>query len=390
MSRRTARRQGRRQVRRLALATALAGLLVPMAAACGSGTAGDPVTRSGRSFQVDGKPFRFVGVNLYDAAASDVYSCEPAARLTDRQLRSALRTAHDDAGATVVRFWAYQTYTAGGTDFSGVDRVLSAARAAGMRALPVLEDGPGDCTTGPRGTSKEEVDGDSWYTTGYRRPYGNAALSYRDYARVVAEHYRGDPTVLGWMLMNEAETRTRDEQDRSALVDFAQDVAGVVKTADPGHLVTLGTQANGAFGTSGRDFTDIYRLPALDFSEAHDWAFYGSDTEALPGSAGGGLPVADSPDCTALDAKIACSFARAAALGKPRGVGEAGIRATDPAGRARRAQLFRSKLDAAFAGGASGYLVWQLNRMNTDGYAVAPTPSDPLLRVLAAAGKRVS
>lgn len=347
------------------------------------------MTRSGRSLQVDGKPFRFVGFNLYDAAASDTYSCEPAARLTDRQLRSALKTAHDDAGATVVRFWAYQTYTAGGTDFSGVDRVLSAARAAGMRALPVLEDGPGDCTTGQRGVSKQEVDDDGWYTGGYRAPYGSAALSFRDYARVVAEHYRGNPTILGWMMMNEAETRRRDDQDRSALVGFAQDVSGVLKAVDPRHLVTLGTQANGAPGTSGRDVTDIYRLPQLDFAEVHDWGYYGSDTEALPGSVDGHLPAADSPACTALDAKIACSYARVAALGKPLVVGEAGITATDAAGRTRRAELFRAKLDAAFGAGAAGYLVWQLNRVQTDGYAVAPTTADPLLGVLAGVARRL-
>lgn len=377
----------RRAGRRVGLLLALLAALAPLLTGCG-GSASSPVTRAGRSLEVDGKPFRFVGFNLYDAAASDVYSCTPAARLTDRQLRAALQSAHDDAGATVVRFWAYQTYTAGGTDFSGVDRVLSAARSAGMRALPVLEDGPGDCSTGQPGVSKEQVAGDTWYTSGYRAPYGDAALSYRDYARVVAEHYRGDPTVLGWMMMNEAETRKRDSEDRSALVGFADDIAGVLKAADPQHLVTLGTQANGAFGTSGRDFTDIYALPGLDFAEAHDWAFYGSDTEPLPGSVDGRLPDASSPGCTALDAKIACSFARAAALGKPLVVGEAGIRATDGPARDRRARLFRAKLDAAFAGGAAGYLVWQLNPQQTDGYAVAPS-GDPLLGVMRSVARRI-
>ncbi len=374
----------------VAVLPVLAALLLPLLAGCGSSTSGDIAARAGSSFDVGGQPFRFVGFNLYDAAASDVYSCSPATRLTDRQLRAALKTAHDDAGATVVRFWAYQTYTAGGTDFSGVDRVVAAARAAGMRALPVLEDGPGDCSTGQPGMAKEQFAGDTWYTSGYRVPYGNAALSYRDYARVIARHYRDEPTILGWMMMNEAETRKRDGQDRSALVGFAADMAGVIKAADPHHLVTLGTQANGAFGTSGRDFTDIYSLPGLDFAEVHDWAFYGSDTEALPGSAGGRLPAATSPGCTALDAKIACSFARAAALGKPLVVGEAGIRATDAPARSRRAQLFRGKIDAAFSGGAAGYLVWQLNPTQTDGYAVAPSRSDPLLGELKSSAARLS
>ena len=376
-----------RLARRLAGAAALTALLLPLLTACSGSSSNALVRRSGASLQVDGKPFRFVGVNLYDAAASDIYSCNPSRRLTDRQLHAALAYAHDKGGATVVRFWAYQTYTAGGTDFAGVDRVIAAARDVGMRVIPVLEDGPGDCTTGRPGVAKDELPGDSWYTTGYRQPYGSAALSYRDYARVVARHYRGNPTVLGWMMMNEAETHTRDGQDRSALVDFAADIGAVIKAVDPTHLVTLGTQANGAFGTSGRDVTDIYGLPVLDFAEVHDWGFYGSDTDPMPGSVNGKLPAPGSPACTALDAKIACSFARVAALGKPLVVGEAGITANDAAARTRRARLLGAKVDAAFAAGADGYLVWHLSSGPTDGYDIQTTTNDPLFAVLKKASR---
>lgn len=354
---------------------------------------GDPkaafITRSGAALEVDGQPFRFVGVNLYDAAASDIYSCSPSTRMTDRQLADAFRYVRDKAGATVVRFWAYQTYTAGGTDFTGVDRVLDAARAAGLRVVPVLEDGPGDCSTGERGVAKDDLPGDTWYTTGYRTPYGNAPLAYRDYVRVMAEHYRDDPTILAWMMMNEAETHARDDRDRSALVAFAEDIGAVIRSVDRRHLRTLGTQSNGAFGTSGRDFSDIYGLPVLDLAEVHDWGFYGSDTEPLPGAVDGQLPAPETAACTALDAKIACSFARAEALGKPLVVGEAGITATDEQGRRRRADLLGAKVAAAFGHGADGYLVWHLNNAETDGYDVLPSTDDPLFAVLRDAAARL-
>lgn len=385
--------QGRRRTRlRSAMTLLAAGVVLTLGAAGLSGCSAQAdafVTRSGTSFQVDGAPFRFVGFTLYDAAASDIYSCAPGSRLTDAELADAMRYVHDRAGGTVVRFWAYQTYTAGGTDFSGMDLVIAAARKAGLRVLPVLEDGPGDCSTGQTGVAKAAVEGDTWYQQGYKRPYGDARLSYRDYVRVVAAHYRDDPNIAAWMLMNEAETGARNVGDHTALADFALDVATVVKAVDRHHLVTLGTQANGAPGTSGRDFADIYRQPVLDFTEVHDWARYGSDTEALPGSVEGQVPAASSPQCQSTTAPIACSFAIARELGKPLVVGEAGITATDAASRARRAGLLHAKMDAAFGAGASGYLVWQLSNGTSDGYGVVPDGRDPLGPVMAGVARRL-
>ena len=373
----------------------LAGLLALVAAAGGLAACADDgdefVRRAGRSFVLDGDPFRFVGFNLYDAAASDVYTCSPATRMTDDALDDALRWARDEAGASVIRFWAYQTYTAGGTDFSGVDRVVRAARRAGLRVIPVLEDGPGNCSTGVDRVAKSAVEGDTWYTQGYKRPYGDARLAYRDYVRVMAEHYRDEPTIMAWMMVNEAETEARNEGDRTALADFARDVAGVIREVDRRHLITLGTQGNGAPGTGGPDFRQIYEQDALDFAEVHDWARYGSDTEALPGSTGGsgGLPSPGDGECEGRDARIACSFAVAAELDKPLVVGEAGITASDGDDRRRRADLLAAKMDAAFAAGAAGYLVWHLSSAPTDGYDVVPADDDPVADVMDRWGDRL-
>jgi mannan endo-1,4-beta-mannosidase len=354
-----------------------------------SGTADDFVTRSGSSFELGGKPFRFVGFNLYDAASSDLYSCSPSTHMSDATLLSTMKYLHDELGTSVIRFWAYQTYTQGGTDFSGMDRVVHDARSAGLRVIPVLEDGPGNCSTGTNNVSKAASQDDHWYTQGYKQPYGSATLSYRDYVKVVARHYRDNPTIMAWMMMNEAETQTYNSGGVTALADFALDIGTLIRSVDPHHLITLGTQGNGAPGGSGPDFTAIYRQPILDFVEVHDWARYGSDTEAMPGSVNGALPAVTSGECQSRTAPIACSFAIAKQLGKPLVVGEAGIAATDAAGRQRRATLFQAKISAAFADGASGYLVWQLNTQNTDGYAVIRSQSDPLVGVLSATAKKL-
>lgn len=377
------------------VAAASAVFAVLVAAAVIAGVAAgreDPadhfVTRSGTTLEVDGENFRFTGFNLYDAAASDVYSCSPSTRLDDKELREALGSIRE-SGGTVVRFWAYQTYTDGGTDFSGTDRLIDAARAEGLRVLPVLEDGPGNCSTGESGRPLSSVSDDTWYSEGYRLPLGTAAVPYREYVARIAAHYRHEPAVLAWSLVNEAETQRREADGTSALVGFARDVSAVVRRVDPNHLITVGTQSNGAPGASGADFTDLYGLPDVDLTEVHDWGTWGADDQAMPGAGSDGdLPQAD--ECQPPDSPIACSFVLAAQLGKPLVVGEAGIAATDAAERTRRANWFAAKIDAAFRAGAAGYLVWQLNRLNTDGYAVVVGAEDPLVQVLRQAATRWS
>jgi len=337
------------------------------------------VTRVGRSLALDGAPFRFTGFNLYNAAASDTYSCPGAVRLDDAELDAAMRQVRR-AGGSVVRVWAFQSYTRGGADYSGLDRVLTSARAHGLKVFPVLENQWRDCSR-PQAGPLSEVQNGTWFTAGYRAPLPGHSLSFREYARRITHHYRDDPTIVAWSLINEAETVPTDSGSESELVGFARDMAAVVHEAGPHHLLTLGTQANGAPGASGVDFRDVYGLPGLDFAEVHDWANRGSDDLAMPGApAGSTLP--DPGTCVRTDAPLACSFALARELGKPIIVGEAGIAADGALARDTRARQLRAKLDAAFGAGASGYLVWQLNSVDTDGYGVLVGSRDPVFAVL--------
>ena len=353
----------------------------------GEGRASPFVTVDGRRFAVDGRPLAVVGVNLYDAAATDRYSCRPASAMDPERLAAAFDAlaAH---GVTTVRFWVMQPFTDAGRDWSGVDRVVALAKERGMYLLPTLEDGPGNCSTGPRTVPLWATDDDTWYGSGYRRPLGGATMSFRDYAPMVAAHYRDEPTILAWMLVNEAETSQRDAAGRSVLVGFATDMAARVRAVDPNHLVTLGTQANGALGTSGPDFRDVYSVPGLDFAEAHDWPREGRDPDlAMPGAGpDGSLPASDSPECLSDRASLACTFSIASEIGKPLLIGEVGITATDPgdAGQvAARAGVFADKMSTAFADGAAGYLVWHYSSVPTDGYDLVAGTDDPLLDVIA-------
>lgn len=358
-----------------------------------SGPTGSPTSASeksrfvqvdGRDFVFGGKPLRFTGFNMFDAASSERWQCEPHHALSRDELKAQFKALKDKSGATVIRFWAFQPYTDGAKDWAGVDRVISVAKELQMLVIPVFEDGPGYCTGAPQeGETKEKYEGDTYYGQGYKKPYGKNEYSLRDYARMVAEHYKDEPTIAAWMIVNEAETRQRDGDDKSVLIEMARDVARVIKDVDPNHLVTLGSQSNGAMGVSGQDFRDIYSLPEMDYTEVHDWASYGSDTEAMPGAnADGSLPDPNSDQCRERGAKLACSFAIAKDLNKPIVVGEIGIKAKTPSTVQRRAKLIGDKAVAAKEAGAVGYLLWEASDVNREGYGINPLGNDPVFEQL--------
>lgn len=362
------------------------------------------VTRQGSQFYLANQEFKFVGFNLFDAMGSgnSPYSCLQTngwwTKFSDEEIDTAMKTMKVETGATVLRFWAFQKYTKDGSDFSGLDKVIRLAKQNGFKVMPVLEDGPGYCTEpGGGGNNRQEkwkYNNDTWYTEGYKVPNAPYKLSYRDYVQKIVAQYRNEPAIFGWMLMNEADTSKRittaDGKQQSALVPFTQDMASLVKKIDPNHLVTVGTQSNGASGATGQDFIDVYSLENVDYAEAHDWGYWGNDNEAIPGgnkNADGSmsLPNPLSADCLkTYQAKIGCSMAQAElVVKKPFVMGEVGIAAKDVASRAKRAQLIDAKMKAFFENGGDGYLYWQWNKvLDSQQYDVLPATNDPLLAAM--------
>jgi len=304
------------------------------------------VSACGTQFCLNGQPFRFVGVNFYGAAGT----CGPSSS----NLSSAFQTLQSQTGTKVVRFWAFQSMTNGGTDFSKLDAVVAAAKAQGIYLLPTLENHWGDCTVG--GTKSP-----TWYASGYKSNYGYP-LSYRDYVGRVVSHYANEPTIFGWMLMNEAE-----DSDATGLYNFASDMSSYIRSLDPNHMITLGTIGTGQNGTSGSNYVRLYSLPNLNFVEAHD---YNNESQALPGG-----PVSNPNSCSN---SIACDVAQAIqVMKKPFIIGEAGI----TSGSARPSEL-DAKINAIFQAGGSGYLYWEWTPTGSGGDQYQFGPGDPVNGIL--------
>jgi mannan endo-1,4-beta-mannosidase len=326
------------------------------------------VTAHGADLFTGAQRFRFVGANRYDVNSfppgSGKYYCGNA--YSDDDLDRSLMELASSTGATVLRVWAFQSFTLGGTDFSMLDRAVATARRHGLRLIFTLENEWKDCTQPDPGSADGRKSG-AWFGGGYQAPLGTDPLAYRDYAALVVARYKDEPAIAMWQLMNEAEST-----DANALYSFVVDMAGLIKSTDANHLLSLGTLGGGQAGTSGANYKKLHSVAGVDVVEAHD---YGSETTAMPGS----------PSSTSNS--IFSDVADAASLGKPFFIGEAGIAAPSPMysfSYAERAMDLDAKIAAHWSAGSDGFLVWSWYDLKTDNLQGWDFDgNDPLAAVLA-------
>ncbi len=343
-----------RDLRRLRAVSALAACLVLGTTGCGE--ANKFVKRSGERLTLNGKDWRFVGFN--DFQLTSMPGSTFCGGTIDRAtLNWILANARND-GASVIRTWFFQSYydmtNASGKwlrinpSWAAFDRVLEAAAAHHLKVIPVLMNEYPTCEPTP--TNKNL----SFYKSGYAQVGGGYPLSFRTYATTVARHYANNPTVAFWQLGNELENidpRGCDERtSATALRTFADDMSAAIRSADPHHLVSLGTIGTNQCGLVGADYRYVH-AGAVDMCEYHD---YGAASIPIPQDGSNGL---------------GRTISQCRALNKPVFIGEAGIKAdVGDSGRSTgkisgaslnlRAGFFDAKMTAAFRSGVVGYVIW--------------------------------
>ena len=321
------------------------------------------VSTQGMELRLNQEPYRFIGFNVYGLANDRAISsipplsyCGPSAdngQNPDEYLNNLFSTL-SSSGVNAIRFWAFQSYTNGGTDFSSFDRVIHYANQYNVKLIPTLENHWKDCT---QGDIAGEEKSSAWYATRYTQPYGNYALSYRQYVEEIVTRYQNEPAILMWQLMNEAES-----QDADALYNFTADMSGLIKSIDQNHLVSLGTLGTGQAGTANEHFVRLHSLNTIDVVEAHD---YNRETQAWPSDGSNSINRA---------------FTVAQSLNKPFFIGEAGINVGNERTFQERADLFDAKIGAAFDQGVVGYLIWKWEEGCSSGNCVME--GDPVLDVI--------
>ncbi len=299
------------------------------------------VQRSGLAFTLNGRPFRFVGINMYTALWADY------------EWRDVLATALPQLqGANAVRTFAVQASAIkeGARSWASWDAALGLFAQYNLKVIMVLTDQHGaqpiTDSVGERPLA--------WYQGGYKTTVEGVA-TYRNWVAEAVTRYRDNSTIGMWQLINEGTPQDGTEADaKAALRAFADDVGGLVKSIDRNHLVSLGSTSGGV-GTIGTDYSYVYASPPIDVCDYHDYDFPDSPmglTEPTNGLQG--------------------TLTHAASIGKPLIVGETGIHwlaADPPITRAERATLFDAKLSAQFAAGVAGELLWAWHD--------APVSADP-------------
>lgn len=319
----------------------------------------DFVGRSGATLTVDGRPYRFAGLNIYNANNQGKcwYVLGTTASL-DQTLTSI------GPAQNAFRAWFFQSLATrnGQRDWSGFDATLAVARAHDERVIATLGNDLGDCE-GPGPVQRDE----GWYRSGYSslRDSGMAD-TYRAWVAEVVARYRNDPTILAWQLLNEPDLANQSGRCSPSaprtLKHFAQDMAGLVKNIDPNHLLSLGSWGLLDCGLAGPAYQDVHSVPGIDLCEVHDYS---------------GPWIAVAP-------LLQLRVNQCRALGKPVFVGEIGVRLQDAGSPANRAAAVRAKLSADFAAGVSGALVWDWANADQGAYSgYEVKPGDPTLQVLA-------
>ena len=341
----------------------LSALLAVALQAGSAGPAGGPapppaglVRMDGANLMLDGRRFRFIGVNIYSLL------CGPRAKgdyvcgnpFTDAEVVAALDEVQA-MGANAVRVQAYRSHLRDASnprrlDFSRLDLVVREARARGIRLIVTLENQWWDCTHGGYRFS-------DWYARGYREPERDYPWSYRDYVAQVVARYRGEPAILAWQLMNEAESKTpKGAEDPEPLIGFVDDMVRLVRRNDPTHLVDLGTGGVECAGSGGPFFALLHvstgDREVSDLFEVHDY------------------------DPELFSERIDQARRTAGIVRKPFIIGEMNVRPRDGESAAARADLVFNKMVSAWAENVDGILLWSYR--SDDRYGMAFAAGDPL------------
>jgi mannan endo-1,4-beta-mannosidase len=333
-----------------------------------SATASGWVTRSGGQLRLGNAPFRFTGMNVYNANSTGNCAYPLGA---GSGLDESLTAMGSSVG--VMRAWFFQylaTARDGTRDWSAFDHTLAVARAHHVKVIVTLGNEWSDCDGSPNAAAGYK--NTDWYRGGYRsgaQPGGTT--SYRQWVADIVGRYRSNPDIMAWQLMNEAEDAAyfggpcpRDAA--SGLQGFATDMADLVKSIDTRHLLSVGTIGSGQCGTAGAEYRALHAIRGVDLCEYHDYSL-----DTVPGDAWNGL---------------AERVSECAALGKPLFVGETGVKPSNAGGTLTgRATLMRSKLAAQFDAGVAGELVWDWRSAAEGGSSLTDYdvgPGDPVLGVL--------
>ncbi|XP_022949987.1 mannan endo-1,4-beta-mannosidase 7-like [Cucurbita moschata] len=267
--------------------------LAPLLALFIHGVAGDGFVKTGGiRFLLNGSPYYANGFNAYWLmyVASD-----PSQR---SKVSAAFREASSH-GLTVARTWAFSDggyrplqYSPGNYNeqmFQGMDFVIAEARRFGIKLILSLVNnyenfgGKKQYVNWARSNGQFLNSDDDFFRNpvvkGFYKNHIRTVLNrYNSFTRI---HYKDDPTIMAWELMNEP--RCISDPSGRTIQAWIMEMASFVKSIDRNHLLEAGLE--GFYGHSspqrmsvnpgssniGTDFIANNRVPGIDFATLHSY-----------------------------------------------------------------------------------------------------------------------
>jgi hypothetical protein len=299
-----------------------------------SGTSGF-IARNGSSLTLDGKPFKFVGMNAFGMSG-----CEGAA-WTDAQLDDYFSRL---APNTVTRTWAFQPY---GT--APLDRIVAAAARHQQKVVLVLADGRNYCGEWDGAATREGGDKTTtWYTSGFR-------TNYLPWVKTVVSRFKDSPAVAYWEPINEPGSFSSSAYTDTMIKNFLDETAATIRASDANHLVASGTLSEDMYGT--RDYAYLHSGPDIDIASLHEYDYDYQKSNVI------------------ISGHLKTVLSQMTALGKPLVVGETGIQAGTGCrtSATTRAAAIEQKLTGYLAyAPVAGVSVWSTVQYNPYAYETCP------------------
>ena len=262
--------------------------------------AGSVIARQGTQFIKNGKPYRYIGTNMWYASVLGSKGeggnrerlCQELDHLKSIGVTNLRILTGPDAGSALANPAKPYLQTAPGTlndtILEGLDFVIAELDKRGMDAVIYLNNA-WDWSGGYGFYLKECGYGDSPNTNeegGYSRYVDycanfsrepKAIEMYYNYIKTIVSrknsitgrHYKDEPAIMAWQLCNEPRPFAKD--NKTAFAQWISGAATLIKSIDPNHLVSTGSEGKYGCEVDMELCRQIHADENIDYLTIHIW-----------------------------------------------------------------------------------------------------------------------
>lgn len=90
---------------------------------------------------------------------------------------------------------------------------------------------------------------------------------------ITGKPYKDDPAIFSWQIGNEPRCFRADADGQAAFVDFMWTTAALIKSIDPNHMVSSGSEGLWGCENSMDLYEKIHSCPDIDYMNIHIWPY---------------------------------------------------------------------------------------------------------------------